>query len=389
MMLGGRGSGKTAGGVHTTMEHLRRYGSMAWATVVAPTGNDIKQVCLEGPSGMWTHYRQEFKEYNRSERTLVHIGGGHVRCFSADEPDRLRGPQHTFLWFDELSVCKEAAWDNAFFGLRLGESPIAVVTMTPRPRSFIKKILEGQHTIVTRGTTYSNPHLSAEMRSLWAEKYGGTRLGRQELDGELLEDVEGALWNRQWIDENRVRPEDVPELVYVVVAVDPNGGTKPKNAETGIACVGRGIDGNYYLLASEGYRVSPLVWAAKAMMMYDRFKANELFAERNYGGDMVVSTLQTAAGESVDRYCIKCESATRGKDIRAEPIAALAEQGRFRHVGEHPEVEDQMCRFTVEDELLDRLDSVVWAARRAMEAQSSLPIFIRRINGSGHSRRPV
>jgi phage terminase large subunit-like protein len=307
--------------------------------------------------------------------------------YSADEPDLLRGPQHHAALADELAAWKrgEETWSNLMFGLRLGENPRVVVTTTPRPLRLIRELRADPTTAVTSGSTYENrANLARPFLEQIVTKYEGTRLGRQELNGELLEDIPGALWTRTRIDELRVR--QAPQLRRVVVAIDPAVTSGEDSDETGIVSVGKGEDGHLYVLADRTCRDTPLGWARRAIALFRELRAERLVAEVNNGGDLVEATIR-----SVDRSIpYTAVHASRGKRSRAEPIAALYEQGLVHHVGTFDALEDQMCMFTPDgfDGSPDHVDALVWAATELHEGaaatfagvpERSRPTFPRRM----------
>jgi phage terminase large subunit-like protein len=315
---------------------------------------------IEGESGIMAICPGgERPVYKKSERKLAWPNGCQSLVFTADEPERLRGKQHEKLWADELGAWRyPESWDQAQLGLRLGRSPQAVVTTTPRPTPLVKELLRHPSAIVTGGATYENrDNLADPFFATIIRKYEGTRLGRQELDAELLDDNPGALWQRAQIDAAR-RPKP-PAYKRIVVGVDPAVTSRPDSDETGIVCAALGTDDDFYVLSDVSLIASPDVWARAAVKCYHDNKADRLIAETNNGGEMVELTIRT-----VDRnISYQPVTASRGKMIRAEPIAALYEQGRVHHVGFFPMLEDQMCDF---DPLTspfspDRMDALVWA----------------------------
>jgi len=362
LFMGGRGSGKTFAGGDACMDHLREYGEDAYVIILAPTIPDARGVCIEGPSGIWTRHRDELHSYNKSLLTLRHVGGGHVRAFGAENPDRLRGPQSSFLWVDEVAVVGQEAFDNAMFGLRLGRDPRGVFTTTPRKSNILKRIIEGKSTVTTHATIYDNPHLSQRSVEEMTARYGGTSLGRQELLGEIVEEVEGALWKMAWIDDHRVTRTALPDLVRVVVAIDPAVSSGEDSNETGITVAGLGEDGHYYILFVGGFKLSPRGWATRSIDLFHEFDADKIIGENNNGGEMVESTMRQEWSD----VPFKMVYASRGKRTRAEPVALLYEKGHVHHVGTFPSAEDQLITFPVENEQDDQLDSLVWAVTELM-----------------------
>ncbi len=361
LYLAGRGAGKTRSASEWVRKMAREHPGCRVA-VVARTAADGRDVCIEGESGLLTvHPPSERPLYEPSKRRVTWRNGSQATAYSADEPDLLRGPQHHFAWADELATWQRAqeTWDNLQLGLRLGDRPRCVVTTTPRPIPLIRELLKRPTTVVRRGSTFDNaanlaPSALAEFRA----RYEGTRLGRQELHAELLDDVPGALWTRAMLDDNRVKAAP-DELVRIVVAVDPAVTSGEDADETGIVAAGRGKDGHLYVLADRSCRLSPDGWARRAVHLFRDLKADRIVAEVNNGGELVEATLRT-----VDRHVpYRAVHASRGKRVRAEPIAALYEQGKVHHVGGFPELEDQMCTFLPEgnEKSPDRVDALVWA----------------------------
>ena len=356
----GRGWGKTRVGAEQVRAWARTF---RYVNLIGATADDARDIMIEGESGIMNICpNSERPNYRKSERKLIWPNGCQSLIFTADEPERLRGKQHEKLWADELGSWRYPdAWDQAMFGLRLGSTPQAIVTTTPRPTPLVKDLIKNPACVVTRGTAYENrANLAPAFYTAIIRKYEGTRLGRQELNAELLDDNPGALWQRRQIDATRVAK--APAFRRIVVGVDPAVTSREDSDETGIICAARGpapkdstVAGeHYYITADKSLIASPDVWARAAVKCYHDNSADRLIAETNNGGEMVELTIRT-----VD----KAVTASRGKMIRAEPIAALYEQGRVHHVGFFPMLEDQMCDF---DPLTspfspDRMDALVWA----------------------------
>jgi hypothetical protein len=308
------------------------------------------------------------KDYNRSMGEIVLNNKSRIKLFSAEEPDRLRGPNFHGGWFDELAAQKPEAWDQYKFALRLGAHPQTVITTTPRPTKIIKALLDRDDTLIVRGSTFDNadnlaPSALAELRA----RYEGTRLGRQELYGEIIDDVEGALWSRETIETSRVTKP--PHLARIVVAIDPAVTTGENSDSTGITVQGVSNDGHYYLLADLTTRVSADGWARIAVNAYHEWNADRIVGETNNGGDMIELLLRQV--DSTVSY--RKVTATRGKIVRAEPIASLYEQHRVHHVGSFPDLEDQMCSYTIDSKASpDRMDAMVWGMTELMAGSSSI-----------------
>lgn len=324
---------------------------------------------MEGESGLLSVLPKAcVANWNRSHPAELTLWNGtRYTCFSATEPERLRGPQHHRAWGDEVAAWPDPdAFDQMLFGLRLGANPQAVLTTTPKPTPLIRKIIKIPGAIITKGTTYDNAgNLPAGTLAFLRDRYEGTRLGRQELGAELLEDVPGALWTAEMIDAHRLRA--APDLKRIVVAVDPSG-TKGDDSgdDIGIVVAGLGMDGRSYVVEDATCQLSPDGWARRVADTYERWKADRVIAEKNFGGAMVEAVLRTAAKD----LPVKLVTASRGKIVRAEPVAALYEQGKVTHCGVFNELENQLCAMTgggyVGEGSPDRADALVWALTELM-----------------------
>lgn len=378
LILGGRGAGKTRAGA----EWVKAQALGNWTNgqaqarriaIVGPTLDQARSVMIEGKSGLLSvHMEAERPLYEPSKRLVTWANGAVAQVFSADEPESLRGPQFDAAWCDELAKWRQAqaAWDMLAFALRLGEAPRVVITTTPRPVPLVKRLLADPATAVTRTATFDNAtNLAKSFLADVAERYGGTRLGRQELDGELIEDDPDALFRRELIERGRVKAP--PELKRVVVAVDPPASHGSKANACGIVCVGLGIDGVAYVLDDHSLeRAKPIQWAKRAVALYHARAASRVVAEVNQGGAMVEAVLR----EVDNALAFRAVHATRGKQVRAEPVAALYEQGRVRHAGVFPELEDEMCSALGEGmKSPDRLDALVWAVSDLMLRRQAEP----------------
>ena len=359
LILSGRGWGKTRTGAEAVRAWARNAG---WRiALVARTSADARDVIVEGESGVLACCASwERPIYEPSKRRLTWPNGTIATTYSADEPDVLRGPQHHAALCDELASWQylEEAWSNLEFGLRLGVRPRKVITTTPRPLRQLRDIMSDPGTVITRGSTYDNAgNLPATTLAKFKRKYEGTRLGAQELRGEILDDTPGALWSLESIEKSRV--QRAPELARVVVAIDPAVTSGEDSDETGIVVAARGMDGAFYVLADRTCSLTPDGWARRAVIAYDEFHGDRIVAEVNNGGDLVELTVRTVRAS----IPYKKVNASRGKRVRAEPIAALYEQGRVHHVGVHAQLEDQMRHFLPEGGAgsPDRVDALVWA----------------------------
>jgi phage terminase large subunit-like protein len=351
--------------------------------LVARTAADTRDVMVEGESGILSISPPWFRpKYEPSKRRLTWPNGALATLYSADEPDLLRGPQHDGFWADEVAAWRFVdAWDQLMFGLRLGHDPRGVVTTTPRPTKLIRELAASKTTRVTRGSTRDNQaNLAASFLVKIVEKYQGTRLGRQELEGEILDDNPGALWRRSNIDENRWKTA-LPDLRRVVVGVDPAVTNNAKSDETGIIVAGRDSQNppHFYILDDESQSSTPDTWARASVMAYLRHDADRIIGEVNNGGDLVETVIRHVRindrpeGQNAS---YKSVHASRGKAIRAEPISALYEQNRVHHVGSFPILEDQLCDWdpTESKDSPDRLDALVWALTELSEGSGSLKI---------------
>lgn len=363
LLLAGRGFGKTRTGAELVRTRVASRAARRIA-LVTPTAADARDVMVEGESGLLAiSARRDRPTYEPSKRRLTWPNGAVAMTYSADEPDRLRGPQHDFAWCDELAAWRyPEAWDMLMFSLRLGSDPRAVVTTTPRPTRLIKTLVADPKVVVTRGSTSQNrDNLAPAFLDQIVRRYEGTRLGRQELEAEILEDVPGAMWGRAVIEGTRLTR--LPELARIVVAIDPAAGSGEQSDETGIVVAGKDTGGQGYVLADVSGRYAPTEWAKAAIAAYRAHDADRVVAEVNNGGEMVEATLRV-----VDpNVPFTAVHAARGKVARAEPVAALYEQGRVHHLGAFPALEDQMCGFVHDFDRAaagyspDRVDALVWA----------------------------
>ena len=367
--IGGRGAGKTRTGAQWVRGLALGLPGFALEPVarialVGETAADVREVMVEGVSGLLSvHGDGERPKWEPSRKRLTWANGAIAQAFSAEDPEALRGPQFEAAWCDELAKWRygEATWDMLQFGLRLGSHPRQLVTTTPRPTALLKRLLADPLSAVTRASTRANAGNLAPgfLRSVVA-RYEGTRLGRQELDGEMIEDMAGALWTRAMIEAAR---GDVPAaLRKIVVAIDPPASSGKRADACGIVAAGIDEGKVIHVLADASIaQARPAQWAAVALALYHRLKADVLVAEVNQGGEMVASVI----GE-VDRSVpVTMVRASRGKYLRAAPVAQLYEQGRVRHAGAFPALEDEMCSFGPEGlasgRSPDRLDALVWA----------------------------
>lgn len=377
--IAGRGFGKTRLGA----EWVRKVacGSTPLApgrhrriAIIAETAADARDVLVEGDSGILAVHPHDFRpNYEPSKRRLTWPNGAIATLFNAVEPDQLRGPQHDAALCDELAKWRYAreCWDQLQFGMRLGEHPQVVVTTTPRPIPVLKEILASADTVITRGSTMDNAgNLATSFMKAIVDRYAGTRLGRQELNAEMLDDVPGALWTRDMLDAARIK--DAPELRRVVVAVDPSGTSGNDGGDDiGIVIAGIGMDGRAYVLGDWSCNMSPDGWGRRVREAFTHYRADRIIAERNFGGAMVEAVIRAVDA----KLPVTMVTASRGKIARAEPIAALYEQARVTHVGSFPALEDQMCAMTptgfIGEGSPDRADALVWALSDLMLGKGS------------------
>jgi phage terminase large subunit-like protein len=376
LLLGGRGAGKTRTGaefVRALVHGHSPYAGVAHGAIalVGETAHDVREVMIEGPSGILRNSpRSERPHWTGLRRRLEWPNGAVAYAFSAEDPEQLRGPQFDGAWCDELAKWHhaEASFNMLQFGLRLGAQPRALITTTPRPIALIKRLLADPRTAVTRAPTrvnaaYLSPGFVAEVLA----RYGGTRLGRQEIDGELIEERADALWSRALIEGCRVA--QAPPLARIVIGVDPPGSARPGSDGCGIVAAGLSENGVIYVLEDASVQgLSPAGWASKAVALYRRRQADAMVAEVNLGGDMVRAVLQQVDAS----VAVKSVHATRGKWLRAEPVAAMYAQGKVKHVGAAlAALEDEMAEFGLDGlssgASPDRLDALVWAVTELSE----------------------
>lgn len=381
LILAGRGFGKTRTGAEWVIDEVKCHGRRRIA-LVARTAADVRDVMVEGESGILAISPPWFMpKYEPSKRRLTWPNGAMATTYSGDKPDQLRGPQHDGAWLDELAAWRYTeSFDQVMFGLRLGDNPQWVGTTTPRPTKLIRELLKDRSVRVTRGSMQENrANLAAQTIVQLEKKYAGTRLGRQELDGAVLDDVPGALWTHTVIDAKRVTSH--PDLKRIVVAIDPSTTSEEESAEAGIVVAGVGLDGHGYVLDDLSLRDTPAKWALEAITGFHKFEADRIIGEANNGGDMIEQVLRSvlAKGERMPPY--NKVHASRGKLTRAEPVSALYEQGMVHHVGSFAELEDQMCTWLPGETSPDRMDALVWALTELMVDGSKTSLAKSRAQG--------
>jgi phage terminase large subunit-like protein len=391
LMLGGRGSGKT----RSAAEFIRtavETGRHRHIGLIGQSDDAVRSVMVEGPSGILAVCPLSNRpKFEPSLGRLTWPNGSTAYCFSAERPAALRGPNLSLAWCDELAAWTDPdkAWALLEMAVRvpgpLGDPPRLVISTTPAPslakvfncpyRASALRAIPGL--VVTASTTYDNAsNLDRFALAALQRRYGGTSLGRQELLAEILADTEGALWRRADIDKARLPAEPKPEdLIRLVVAIDPSGGSGTNNAEVGIVVAGKDKQGHAYVLQDASARLSPERWAARAIDLYEAYRADRIVCEQNFGGAMVEATIRMVA-QSTNRPCphVTLVNASRGKQIRAQPVVALYEQHRVHHLGVFAELEDQMCQWEEGQPSPDRLDALVWAISELLVSTANLDI---------------
>jgi phage terminase large subunit-like protein len=367
LLLGGRGAGKTRAGAEWVKSLATNNAGPPPGPIalIGETEHDAREVMVEGVSGLLeVHGRSERPTWIPTRRRLEWRNGAVAQIFSAEDPESLRGPQFAAAWCDELAKWRyaEATFDMLQFGLRLGGRPRQVITTTPRPIALIKRLVADPKTALARAGTAGNArNLPAAFLDVVVKRYVGTRLGRQELDGEIVEERPDALWTRVLIESCRVAAAPAV-LVRTVVAVDPPASSSEGADACGLVAAGRAADGTIYVIADEtAGGLGPQAWARRAIGLWHRLSADALVAEVNQGGDMV----RTVIGQADPNVPVTAVRARKGKYLRAEPVALLYEQGKVKHAGAFPALEDEMCDFGLDGlssgRSPDRLDALVHA----------------------------
>jgi phage terminase large subunit-like protein len=363
LILGGRGAGKTRAGAEW-VRAIATADKTARIALIGETEHEVREVMVEGVSGLLAVHRDDERpEWIPTRGRVEWKDGAVAQVFTAENYESLRGPQFSAAWLDELAKWRhaEATFNMLQFGLRLGERPRQVVTTTPRPIALLKRIIDDPHTAVTHAGTRANArNLSPQFVETVLARYHGTRLGRQEIDGEIVEERNDALWTRAGIESCRV--DAAPALKRIVVAVDPPASAKRGADACGIVAAGRADDGTIYVIADDSVAgLTPQGWAVKAVALWRRLQADALVAEVNQGGDMVKAVVAAVDPE----VPVTAVHATRGKYLRANPVSQLYEQGRVKHAGSFSALEDEMCDFGLDGlssgRSPDRLDALVWA----------------------------
>jgi len=378
VILAGRGFGKTRTGAET----VRQWVEQGYRRIhlVGATAADARDVMVQGESGLLSVFPVHQRPlYEPSKRLITFHTGAVAVTFSADEPERLRGPQCEAFWADELAAWRflQDAWDNLMFGFRLGNDPRGIITTTPKPLKLLKEVIADSNTIVTRGSSYENrSNLAPAFFKAIVKKYEGTRIGRQELMAEILEDVPGALWIRKLIDATRIKMGEIrwDLIVRIVVAIDPAVTAGEDSDETGIIVAGLTRSHHVIIIDDLTCKESPLGWAKIAIAAFKARNADRIVGEVNNGGDLVAANIY-----GVDpNVPFRAVRASRGKYVRAEPVAALYEQGRVHHAGNFSELEDQMCGFVpgTKEKSPDRMDALVWAVTELLIDQEEQDVIL-------------
>ena len=377
LFLGGRGAGKTRSGaewVHNKVREGYRRGAL-----VSPTASDLRKVMIEGPAGILATCPEDLKPilYEPSKLKITYGNGAELHLYSAEEAKRLRGPEHDFAWADEVCFWKDIddldsesnPWNMLMFGLRMPPAPQVMVSTTPLPLKWLtdktKGIMNMDSTVVTTSTTYDNiDNLAEAFINTVIKRYEGTRLGKQELLAQILDDIPGALWSSKMLSDSRIDSTQVPDLRIIRTSIDPAVTSKRSSAETGIVIGGVGpclckgfVEDHLFILRDLSIKASPLGWARRAVRGYDEYECDGIIGEVNNGGDLIEANLRSIS----KNISYRSVHASRGKFKRAEPVSALWEQGKAHMVGVHPELEDQLCRMTPDPvDLIDRADALVW-----------------------------
>jgi len=354
--LAGRGWGKT----RTGSEFIRQlvYDGYKRIALIGPTPADARDVMVEGESGLLSVFPPEQRPvYEPSKRQVTFHTGAIGKIYSGFKPDQLRGPQHDAFWADELASWQylQETWDMLMFGWRMGKNPVGIVTTTPRPLKIIKELKESKNVVLSTGSSFENKdNLSPQFFDAIVDKYEGTRLGRQELYAQILDDNPNALWTRQMIEDAYV--SEIPDLKRIVVAIDPNASDNESSDEVGIVVGAIDYKGIGYILEDASTKGTPQHWGRTAVQQLHKHNADRIVAEINQGGNMVEYVIK-----SVSKHVpYKGVHASKGKRVRAEPIAALYEQNKIKHFGNFPQLEDELCEWEYGQKSPNRLDALVW-----------------------------
>ena len=370
LILTGRGWGKTRTGSEWVIDHARK--GAKHIALIGQTVADVRDTMIKvGPASILKISHPKFMpEYTPSNRILEWPNGVIATTYSGDKPDQVRGPSHDFVWMDELAKFQypDDVWANLMFGLREDEDMRILVTTTPRPIKLIKDLVKDKNTITVRGSTCENKdNLPKKYFEQVIAPYVGTRLGQQEIEGKILDDNPNALWTRKMIEDSRVNKH--PNLIRVVIGVDPEASDTETSAETGIIAAGLADNGHGYILGDDTVKGKPDRWGNAVITSYYKYRGDRIIGEVNNGGDMIEYVIKTI-DENVSYKSVR---ATKGKYIRAEPVSALYEQGKIHHVGNFIELEDQLCEWEPGEKSPDRMDAEVWAITELMLAGEGSP----------------
>jgi phage terminase large subunit-like protein len=378
LLLAGRGAGKTDACAHWIAEHVKGPACIPgpvphWIGIIAPTLGDAATSCYAGPSGIRAHSPSARMVQRPGGLSILWPNGSEAKLFGANTPEdveRLRsGGNRCAFWLEELAAWRylDDCWSHIRFGLRAGPNPRWIASTTPKPRPLIKRLNDGKvkGAVLSRASYQDNAHLPEHIKQALEEEYAGTQLGRQELYAEVIEQDENALWTRDCIDANRWDPDDLPKFQRVTVGVDPSGGAGEQGIVVSAKATLPGLDGrpmpHGFVLADYSVHLNPIGWGRRAVQAAIDFEADDIAVERNFGGDMAIATVRSAADYMGVNIPIREVQATRGKRVRAEPLSALMEQGRYHHAGVFPALEQQMCTWYPElGWSPDRLDAMVW-----------------------------
>ena len=403
-VLAGRGWGKTKTGGETIRWLVEQAGYRR-VGLIGRTAADVRDVIVQGNAGLENDYPPWERDglYEPSKRRFNFPGGGYATTYSADKPDQLRGPEHDLILCDELAAWRyPEAYDMAQMGLRInstmGYPPLTIFLTTPRPTPLIVALADDPNVYLTTGSTYENvANLAGSALDYLRQKYEGTRLGQQELHAKILTDVPGALWTRDLLEACRKRvdklglPEPIPDMQRIAIGIDPAVTATEDSNETGIILAGLGEDGHAYVFDDWSMRESPGTWAKRVVRGYFLDEVDAIVGETNNGGDLVEEVIRTVRDEDdkpIGREVnYRAVHASRGKYTRAEPIAALYEQGRVHHIGHLAELEDQMCTWVPGEKSPDRIDALVWVLWFLMLGEQPKSITRARAKGVYPKRR--
>lgn len=400
LLLTGRGWGKTRSAAEWIRDRVTT-GIAGRIALIAPDPADARDIMIEGESGLLSVFPPSLRpDYQPSKKKITFHTGAVAHIYSAEDPEDLRGPEHDTAWCEELCAWNkmQETWDMFEFGFRLpardGSNPKAVITTTPKPLPLLKTIMEDEATVITTGSTYNNvANLAPAFAKRIIRRYEGTRLGAQELRGLVLDEAEGALWDRLVLQETRItraeyENEIFPTIIKIVVAIDPATTANRNSDDTGIIVAARARNGHYYILEDKSGKYSPAEWGRIAVHLYEKWNANYVIGEANNGGDMVIHVVKTAAQEAGVTLKMKKVTASRGKHTRAEPISALWEQKRGHMVGVFQSLEDQMCTWTdsPNDPSPDRMDALVWGVSELLSGGNTKKLFAKpKVGHTGNS----